>query len=113
MAKRPKYGNKKVTVDGIKFDSIKEARRYNFLKTLQRDGSIHSLKLQPVFKFPINGENIRYVDSKREMKYIADFEYFTSEGLRVIEDAKGFKTEKYKIKKALMLAVHGLLIQET
>ena len=112
MKRKRKYGNKKVTVDGIKFDSIKEARRYSVLKSMNNSGIISDLKTQVKFYFPVNGSDLKYVDSNRRMSYVADFEYFENE-VRVIEDVKGFKTEKYKIKKALMAACHGIIIKET
>lgn len=109
---RSKYGNKPTISNGIKFQSKKEARYYNFLLALQEQGKIHGLKCQIPFTFEINGEPLRYVDSNRVVKYIADFEYFTSEGERKVVDVKGFKTDIYKLKKALMMAVHNVLIEE-
>jgi hypothetical protein len=44
-----KFGNRQVKVDGIRFDSVKEARRYNELKLLERGGEIKNLELQPRF----------------------------------------------------------------
>lgn len=109
---RSKYGNKPTISNGIKFQSKKEARYYNFLLALQEQGKIHSLRCQVPFSFMINGEAMRNPDSNRVIKYIADFEYFTSEGERKIVDVKGFKTRDYLIKKALMMAVHQVLIEE-
>lgn len=110
--RKSKYGNRKAKVDEIVFDSRKEARLFVYLKKLEEEGKIHSLKCQIPFTFPVNGKEVRYVDSNRVMKYVADFEYFTSEGERKIVDVKGFKTEKYKIKKALMMACHSILVEE-
>lgn len=109
---RSKYGNKPTISNGIKFQSKKEARYYNFLLALQEQGKIHSLRCQVPFSFTINGEAMRNPDTNRVIKYIADFEYFTSEGERKIVDVKGFKTDVYKLKKALMLAVYNILIEE-
>lgn len=109
---RSKYGNKRTKVGELTFDSRKEARYYNFLLALQEQGKIHSLRCQVPFSFEINGEPLRYVDSNRKIKYVADFEYFTSEGVRKVVDVKGFKTDIYKLKKALMMAVLNILIEE-
>ena len=93
-----KYNNKKTIVDGIKFDSKKEASRYQELRLLQRSSVITSLILQPSFvlqeKFRKNGKAIRSI------KYIADFSYY-EDGKRIIEDVKGVQTEVFKIKKKL------------
>lgn len=109
---RSKYGNKRTKVGDAVFASRKEARYYNFLLVLQDQGKIHSLRCQVPFTFMINGEAMRNPDTNRVIKYVADFEYFTSEGERKIVDVKGFKTDIYKIKKALMLACNGILIEE-
>lgn len=110
--RKRKYRNKKVASNGLKFDSQKEARYYGYLLGLQNDGKIHGLKTQVKFDFNINGSLLRYVDSNRVLKYIADFEYFTSDGVRKVVDVKGFKTRDYLIKKALMMAVHNIIIEE-
>lgn len=107
-----KYRNKKTVIGDLKFDSRKEARYYNFLLALEKQGKIHSLKCQVPFHFKIDGKIVRFVDSNRAIKYVADFEYFTSAGERKIVDVKGFKTRDYLIKKALMMAVHGIKIVE-
>jgi hypothetical protein len=109
--KKSKYKNKKVTYDGIKFASIKEARRYQELKLLLRAGAISDLRLQvPYELIPAQYINGRCVE--RSVKYIADFVY-TENGKEVVEDAKGVRTDTYKIKKKLMLYVHGIRLKET
>ena len=104
-----KYNNTKITVDGIKFDSKREASRYAELKLLERSGKITDLILQPKFelipKYEINGRKVR------KMEYIADFQY-TENGKTVIEDAKGFKTKEYLIKKKLFEFKYGIEIAE-
>lgn len=109
---RSKYRNKKTNVGDLKFDSKKEAREYLRLKSLQDRGDITGLKLQVKFDFTINGQVLKYVDSNRIMKYVADFEYFDMYGSRKVVDVKGMKTRDYLIKKALMMACHGILIEE-
>lgn len=97
-----KYKNTKVEVDGHKFDSKKEAKRYEQLKALEAEGKISELILQPVFllqeSFCAAGKR------ERAIKYIADFQYYDYETDQyVVEDVKGMKTDVYKIKRKLFL----------
>lgn len=108
-----KYFNKKVIVDGIKFDSKKEAKRYNELKLLKKAGLIKELELQKVFELQPkytnnNGEHIRSIT------YKCDFFYYDNEKEQyIVEDTKGFKTETYKLKKKLFEYVYpNLTIEE-
>ncbi len=103
--KAPKYRNVKTTVDGITFDSAKEARRYGELKMLERSRLISGLQLQPSFDIVINDVKV--------CTYKADFGYVGQTGIAVIEDCKGFKTPVYRLKKKLMLAVHEIEVLET
>lgn len=100
-----KYGARKVYVDGIKFDSKHESDRYRELVILQRAGEISDLKLQVPF------ELIPKQDGERACCYKADFTYIEN-GQLVVEDAKGYKTEVYKLKKKLMLKEYGIKIRE-
>lgn len=106
-----KYKNKKVEIDGILFDSKREANRYAELKLMERAGLISDLQLQR--KFPlIPGQ---YIDGKcveREVNYKADFYYRDKNGTQIVEDTKGFKTPEYIIKRKLMLHVHNIRIRE-
>lgn len=101
-----KYKAKKVIVDGITFDSKKEARRYQELKLLERAGVIKGLVLQPCFLLQ---EKFKYKDkTERKIKYIADFKYLdTKTGKVVVEDVKGYKTDVYKLKRKLFLKKYG------
>ena len=102
-----KYKNRRLTApDGQKFDSVKEYHRWGCLKLLERAGVIQDLKRQVKF------ELIPRVGEERPCNYIADFTYMEN-GALVVEDVKGVKTEVYKIKKKLMLWVHGIRIKET
>lgn len=102
-----KYGNIKTrTFDGIKHDSRKEANRWCELKLLQRAGEISDLKRQVKF------ELIPKQEGERACTYVADFVYIEN-GKKVVEDVKGKRTEVYKIKRKLMLWVHGIRIRET
>lgn len=102
-----KYGARKLTApDGQKFDSVKEFHRWGCLRLLERAGRITDLKRQVSF------ELIPKQDGERACTYVADFVYY-EDGKMVVEDCKGFKTEVYRIKKKLMLWVHGIRIKET
>ena len=97
---KSKYKAKKTSIDGIKFDSQKEANRYLNLLVLQRAGFIQDLhrqvrfELQPSYKK--NGKTIRPI------YYVADFVYYdTFKGQKIVEDTKGYRTEIYKLKKKL------------
>ena len=109
-AKKPKYGNRKTTVFGITFDSKREAERYLVLRSMEKRCEIYGLRLQVPFELipdtVVEGEKIRKV------VYIADFVYKTPDGKTVVEDAKGMRTDVYKIKKKLMAMVFGVLIKE-
>ena len=98
-----KYRNEPTEVDGRKFDSLAEARRYRELTWLRDAGKISQLRLQPRYPIVVNGVKI--------CEYVADFEYLGQAGM-VLEDVKGVKTAVYKLKKRLMLAVHGIDITE-
>lgn len=99
-----RYGNVKVEVDGIKFHSKREAKRWLVLKRLLAAGAISMLRRQVRFRLAFNGVFIR--------TYVADFTYIES-GRLVVEDCKGYRTEKYITKRRLMLACHGITILET
>jgi hypothetical protein len=123
-----KYGNKKVVIDGEVFDSKREAKRYQELKLLEKCGAISDLKRQVVFELiPAQREKSTKVYTKGRKKgqpiegkliekavtYISDFAYIdTATGKMVVEDAKGMRTDKYIIKRKLMLYIHNIKIQE-
>jgi len=102
--KRSKYNNKRVVIDGIKFDSIRESVRYLDLKILERAGEIRNLELQPRYDFVLNGVKMGF--------YKADFRYIDN-GVLIIEDVKGMKTPVYNLKKKMMKAFHNIEILET
>lgn len=93
---KSKYHNRKTTIDGITFDSIKEAKRYQELNLLQKAGLIVNLNRQ------ISFELIPKTNTERAVKYIADFMYVeTVTGKIIVEDVKGYRTDVYKIKRKL------------
>lgn len=102
-----KYRNKKTVIDGITFASKREANRYAELKLLERVGEIIDLKCQPRYSLATNGVKLG--------TYVADFSYrekATNES--VVEDVKSKPTITaiYRLKKKLMLAIHGIEVKE-
>lgn len=116
-----KYKNKKVVVDGITFDSKKEARRYSDLKLLEQSGEIHDLERQvkfiliPAQREPdTKGKRGGIKKGKlleRECSYYADFVYYIADML-IVEDTKGMRTPEYIIKRKLMLYKYNIQIKE-
>lgn len=103
--KRSKYSNTETEVDGVKFDSKKEANRYRELLLLLKAGEIGLLRLQVEYELNPGGSH--------SLKYIADFVYIiVATGQEVVEDVKGYRTREYKKKKRLMKKVHGIVIIE-
>lgn len=133
-----KYRNKKVTRNGVTYDSRKEADRHVVLKMLERAGKITNLQRQVKFvlipaqyepdTIGKRGGVKRGKLIERECAYIADFVYkipyhrqhrnedghivFADGYDTVVEDTKGFRTKDYIIKRKLMLHVHGIKIKE-
>ena len=113
--KASKYHSRKVTVDGITFDSAKEARRYGELKLLEKAGEIYDLQRQVPFVVIPEQRDEKGKLLEREVKYIADFTYKEKGSLcRTVEDVKSpaTRTEVYRIKKKLMLYRNGIRIKE-
>lgn len=125
-----KYKNKKVVIDGITFDSKKEAGRYKELKTLEKVGVIQKLQRQVKYVLiPAQYECTSSVYVKgnnkgkpkkgrlieRECAYYADFVYM-QKGNIIVEDVKGYRNGQaynlFVIKRKLMLYVHGISIKE-
>lgn len=101
-----KYRNIKTTVDGITFDSKKEAARYGTLKMLFKNGNIDDLRHQVRYNIELNGTKL--------FAYVADFVYVEN-GQTVVEDVKSEITRKnpvYRIKKKAMKAQFGIEIKE-
>ena len=120
--RKNKYHARKVTVDGIVFDSRKEADRWRELKLLERAGKITELKRQVKFtliptqrkfccEIDKNGRFKKGEVLERPVAYIADFAYM-QDGKYIVEDTKGVKTPEYVIKRKLMLWLKGIRIRE-
>lgn len=99
-----KYRNKKTIIDGIEFDSKKEANRYWELNLLERAGEITDLELQP--KFLLLKSFKKNNKTYRKIEYIADFQYRRN-GKTIVEDVKGKETEVFKIKHKLFEYIYG------
>lgn len=111
-----KNNARKVTIDGIVFDSKKEGRRYEQLKLQEESGEISDLQYH--VKFPLIPKQKRSDGTtERAVFYIADFVY-EKQGEKVVEDAKGYRNPSastyalFVLKRKLMLYVHGITIQE-
>ena len=124
-----KYGNRKITRDGVTYDSLKEYRRYQELLLMEKTGTIKALRRQVPFELipaqyedVYTGEYYQRGEHKGEPKmkrvcvekavtYYADFVYLEG-GETVVEDTKGFKTPEYILKRKLMRYLHGIRIKE-
>ncbi|WP_371378827.1 DUF1064 domain-containing protein [Sporomusa aerivorans] len=100
--KKHKYGAVKTIVDGIAFDSRKEAAKYQELKLLQRAGEIVELELQP--EYVLQEAFVRDRKPIRAIVYRADFRAKYKDGRVVVMDTKGYRTKEYMLKKKMFLA---------
>jgi hypothetical protein len=95
-----KFRNVPTEIDGIRFASKREARRYADLKLLEQAGEIAGLKLQPRYPLTVNSLHVA--------TYVGDFEYVeTKSGRTITEDAKGVKTRDFINKAKLFHALYG------
>jgi len=103
--KRSKFGNHKVVLDGIKFDSKKEAARYQVLKVWLAAGQISDLEWQVKYKLEVAGKKI--------CTYIPDFRYFDKKLKCVVcEDVKGVETAVFRLKAKLFRALYPDIVFE-
>lgn len=98
-----KFRNKTKIVDGIRFQSTLEANRYLQLKMMKAGGLITDFIIQQTYYLEVNGLHI--------CRYIADFVIIWTDGRVTVEDTKGVETPEFKIKKKLILAIHGISIE--
>lgn len=120
--KPSKYRNKKIEIDGIVYDSKKEAKRHQELILLEKEGEIHDLQRQVKFVLIPSQREPDTIGARggvhkgkvieKECSYLADFTYKTADGTMVVEDTKGFRTTEYIIKRKMMLYIHGIRIKE-
>lgn len=121
---RSKYNAHKVFINGIKFDSKKEADRYLELKALEQAGEISNLTLQKRYELTPEVREPDIIGPKGGVKkgrvvelpsyYIADFVYKDVDGNTVVEDVKSpaTKTPQYILKRKMMLYRYGIRISE-
>ena len=121
---RNKYGNIKTEVDGIVFDSRKEARYYLYLRQRLHDGAITDLKRQVPYELVpvVYKDETVHLKTKdktvkkvvqRPIRYVADFVYVDGKtGKTQVIDCKGVRTKEYLLKKKMMLAFHGIEVIE-
>lgn len=105
-AKQHKFRAQRCEIDGFKFHSKIEGRRFVYLRSLRDGGVISDLELQPAFILVVNGTKIG--------KYLADFAY-NLDGQRVYEDVKSPATQAlrlYRLKRKLVKALYGVEIRE-
>lgn len=121
VTKKPrKYHNTPCELDGYKFDSRKEMRRYMKLKLAQDGGVISDLEVHPLYRLTVVGVEVEV------FRYTPDFRY-KQDGRLVVEDVKPdppkrkpgekakrnpTKTEAYGMRKRLMRALHGIQVVE-
>lgn len=110
--KESKYHNKKVTVDGITFDSKREAARWQELRMLERAGKITGLNRQ------LRIEVVPKTKLHRARYYLADFVYFDKEqGKTIYEDVKGYRKgvayQLFTLKRDVLYWRHGIEVKET
>lgn len=109
-SKPSKYRNRKVTVNGMTFDSKKEYERFCELSLFEKAGTITDLQRQVRFRLlPSQRRDGKVIE--RPCDYIADFTY-KIDGKLIVEDTKGMKTLDYIIKRKLMLYIHDIIIRE-
>lgn len=110
LPRASKYNAKRVNgaqsgrPDKLNFDSQAEEQRYEMLRLMEKAGEISNLSRQVRFRIEVNGLHV--------CDYVADFVYQRG-AETVVEDVKGVRTRDYLLKKKLMLAVHGVAIEET
>jgi hypothetical protein len=128
LLKKSKYHSRKITRDGVTFDSVREYRRFCELRLLEKAGEITNLQRQVTFPLiPTQREEPCEVYQRgknkgmpkqgklieKEVNYIADFVYTdAATGETIVEDAKGVKTKDYILKRKMMLYFHGIRIRE-
>ena len=111
-ARNGKYNAVKTQIDGIIFDSKKEAEYYKNLLLLKQAGEVVDIKLQP--EFELQEGYIKDGAKIRPIKYIADFLVVYKDGHIEIIDTKGYRKDKvYLLKKKLFhYKFKGLTIKE-
>lgn len=106
--RRPKFGNKRVIVNGEAFHSKREAARLPQLRLLERNGEVRNIQRQVKYRCEVNGILV--------CTYTADYVYEErrdNKWTQIVEDVKGYANDRWPMKKKLMRACHGIEIRET
>lgn len=107
-----KYKAQKTTVDGITYDSRKEAQRAQELRLMLKAGIISNLREQVPYELIPAQKNEYGKVIERAVIYKADFVYDDEKGKTVVEDTKGVRTKEYILKRKLLLYMYGIRIRE-
>lgn len=99
IIKKNKYHANKVEMDGVVYDSKKEAKRAAVLIQQEKYGIITNLQRQVSFELQPGYTNNKGAKI-RPITYRADFTY-EQDGKKIVEDCKGFRTKEYSIKKKI------------
>ena len=114
MRSPSKYYAKKVTHNGVTYDSKKECQRHTELLLLERAGVIRDLRRQVKFEL-IPSQKVAGKVVERACGYVADFVY-TKDGKTHVEDVKGYRGggayTVFTIKRKLMLYIHNIIVEE-
>lgn len=109
---RRKYANVPTSIGDLDFDSRAEAKRWAELELMQKAGQIRNLRRQVPYEL-IPSQKRPSGGTERACTYVADFCYDEAPHWRtVVADTKGFSTPEYRIKRKLMLHVHGIEVRE-
>ena len=121
-SKGGKYHAEPCIIGGMRFASKKEARRWAELYAMEQRGEISNLRTQVKFVLVPTQREPDVIGPKggitpgkvleKEAAYIADFVY-TENGVEIVEDSKGFRTDVYRLKRKLMRYFYGIAIRET
>jgi len=98
-----KYGAKKVTIDGITFDSKAEGRYYEHLQKLKKSGLVEDFSMQKPFTLLDRFAHPQTGRIVRAITYKADFEVIYTDGRIEVVDIKGFLTPEFKIKAKMFM----------
>ncbi len=121
---RAKYGNKRLTIDGVTWDSKREYQRWLVLRQAEKDGLISDLERQPKYELvpAIKEKYVKHLKTKDKecertaqlpIAYTADFRYI-KDGKVIVEDVKASKymlPKEFTIKSKLMRYVHGIAVR--
>lgn len=108
---RNKYGAVPCEIDGRRFDSKAEGRRYLALKDQERRGEISGLECQ--VSYELIPAQVIAGKKEKPVRYVCDFRYIRN-GRPVVEDVKSAptKTREFILKRKLMWFIHKIAVIE-